>query len=103
MYFVPGTPVYETHKDSLIEPGKWSRCVGKTVHYPKNMTPAQLQREVIEASRLIYSRRRLLQALFKKRGSERILFIGEYFWQKEVRRDMKRELPYLESLTPGKA
>lgn len=101
MYFVPGTPVYDTHKSRLIEPDNWSRCVGKTVHFPKNMTPAQLQREVIEASRLIYSRSRLLKAIFCKRGSERLLFIGEYFWQKEVRRDMKRELPWLESLTPA--
>ena len=99
MYFIPGTPVYETHKDKLIDNGDWSRCVGKTVHYPKNMTPAQLQREVITASRLIYSRKRLLEAIFRKRGTERILFIGEYFWQKEVRRDLKKELKYLESLS----
>lgn len=101
MYFVPGTPVYETHKDELIDKDDWSRCVGKVVHYPKNMTPAQLQREVITASRLIYSPRRLLQAVFTKRGSERLLFMGEYFWQKDVRKDMKRELRYLESLTPA--
>ncbi len=99
MYFVPGTPVYESHKELLIDAGDWSRCVGKTVHYPKNMTPAELQREVITASRLIYSRRRLLDAVLHKRGTERILFIGEYFWQREVRKDMKRELKYLESLT----
>ncbi len=98
MYFVPGTPVYESHKDELISREDWSRCIGKVVHYPKKMTPAELQREVIEASRLIYSRKRLIQAILHKRGTERILFIGEYFWQKDVRRDLKRELKFLESL-----
>lgn len=98
MYFIPGTPVYDTHKDSLISTRDWSRNTGKVVHYPKNMSPADLQREVIIASEKIYSFRRLIGAIFRKRGIERILFIGEYFWQREIRKDMKKELPYLEAL-----
>jgi len=98
MYFIPGTPVYETHKNCLIDNSDWSRCTGKAVHYPKNMSPAQLQREIITASAKIYSVKRLLDALLHKRGLERILFIGEFFWQKGVRRKLKSELNYLEGL-----
>ncbi len=98
MYFIPGTPVYETHKDCLIDTSDWSRCTGKAVHYPKNMTPAQLQREIITASARIYSFRRLISAIIHKRGNERVLFIGEFFWQRSVRKKLKSELEYLESL-----
>ena len=99
MYFIPGTPVYETHKDCLIDSSDWSRCTGKAVHYPKNMTPAQLQQEIITASAKIYSVKRLWSAVLHKRGLERLLFIGEFFWQKSVRQKLKNELPYLEGLT----
>ena len=99
MYFIPGTPVYETHKDCLIDSKDWSRCIGKAVHYPKNMTPAELQREIITASAEIYSVKRLLGAVLHKRGLERLLFMGEFFWQKNVRRELKKELPYLEGLS----
>lgn len=102
MYFIPGTPVYEAHRDSLIVPIDWARCIGKVVHYPQNMTPAQLQREIILASRKIYSFRRLFAAVLYKRGIERTLFMGEFLWQFWVRKDLKKELPYLESL-PDKA
>ena len=94
MYFVPGTPAYETHKDKLID-NNWSRCVGKVVHYPEKISPYDLQREVITASKKIYSTKRLLSAMIHKRGTERILFVGEYFWQKSVRADLKKELPFL--------
>ena len=98
MYFIPGTPVYETHKNNLIDSSDWSRCTGKAVHYPKNMSPAQLQQEIITASAKIYSVKRLLRALIHKRGLERILFIGEFFWQKSVRRKLKSELTFLDKL-----
>ncbi|MDP4183228.1 MAG: radical SAM protein [Bacillota bacterium] len=98
MYFIPGTPVYETHKDKLIHTD-WSKCVGNVVHYPENISPYDLQKEIIYASKKIYSLKRLLYALFKKRGIERILFIGEFFWQKSVRADLKKELPYLKKST----
>ncbi len=98
MYFIPGTPVYETHKDCLIDSNDWSRCIGKAVHYPKNMSPAGLQREIITASAEIYSVKRLLGAVLHKRGLERLLFMGEFFWQKNVRQELKKELPYLEGL-----
>lgn len=101
MYFIPGTPVYETHKDDLIEPDNWARCTGKVVHYPKNVSPVDLQKEIIIASRTIYSFRRLLQALFTKHGIERILFIGEFFWQADVRRDLRKDIAYLETHAAG--
>lgn len=98
MYFIPGTPVYQTHKEYLFDNGDWSRCVGKVVHYPKNLSPADLQKEIIIASRQIYSFKRLLKAIIFKRGLERILFIGEYLWQKDVRRDLRKDLNYLNQL-----
>ena len=69
------------------------------VHYPEKISPYDLQLEIIHASRKIYSRRRLLQAIFHKRGLERLLFVGEYFWQKSVRADLASELPYLKRVT----
>lgn len=95
MYFIPGTPVYESHKDALIERENWSRCMGKVVHYPKNFTPIELQNEIITASRKIYSFKRLLKALLFKRGIDRILFIGEFAWQMDVRRDLRKDIKYL--------
>lgn len=107
MYFIPGTPVYETHKDRLIgapagQPSKctpdWSRCTGKVVHYPEKLSPSQLQREIIDASRRIYSLPRLADALIHQRGIDRLLFLGEFFWQAWVRRQLKSELAWLSSL-----
>ncbi len=98
MYFIPGTPVYDTHKDKLIE-GDWSRCTGKVVHFPEKISPYALQKEIIYASRYIYSFKRLVSAVFRKRGLERILFIGEYFWQKSIRSDLKKELPWLKEIS----
>ena len=94
MYFVPGTPVYDTHKDKLLHTD-WSKFNGNVVHFPENITPSQLQNEIIIASKNIYSVKRLFEAIFKKRGIDRILFIGEYFWQKSVRKDLKKEIPNL--------
>ena len=107
MYFIPGTPVYETHKDRLIgapagQPSKctpdWSRCTGKVVHYPEKLSPSPLQREIIDASRRIYSLPRLADALIHQKGIDRLLFLGEFFWQAWVRRQLKSELPWLSSL-----
>lgn len=91
-----GTPVYDTHKDKLID-NDWSKCIGNVVHYPEKISPYDLQKEIITASRMIYSRKRLLDAILHKRGSERLLFVGEYFWQKSVRADLKKELPRLKA------
>lgn len=98
MYFVPGTPVYDTHKDKLIH-RDWSKYNGNVVHYPEKISPYDLQLEVIHASRKIYSFKRLIQAILHKRGIERLLFVGEYFWQKGVREDLKAQLPYLKEMT----
>lgn len=96
MYFVPGTPVYDTHKDKLIDED-WSKCVGNVVHYPEMISPYDLQKEIIHASARVYSFKRLIKAVFTKRGIDRILFMGEYFWQKSVRADLKKELPRLKA------
>jgi hypothetical protein len=76
--------------------------VGAVVHRPANMTPSQLQKEIIQASKKIYSVPRLLHAVITKRGIERILFIGEFFWQASVRSDLRRELDYLRTFDDAK-
>lgn len=94
MYFIPGTPVYQTHRGRLIHTD-WSKYNGNVVHYPEKISPYDLQREIIKASAKIYSPGRLLGAVIKKRGIDRVLFMGEYFWQQSVRADLRRELPAL--------
>lgn len=99
MYFIPGTPVYETHKDALLDTKDWSRCVGKVVHKPENISPVELQNEIITASATIYSPKRLFKALFKKHGIDKTLFIGEFFWQASVRKDLKKDIEYLKQFS----
>ncbi|MDR2841928.1 MAG: B12-binding domain-containing radical SAM protein, partial [Spirochaetaceae bacterium] len=97
MFFVPGTPVYDTNKDSLIHTN-WEKFCGNVVHYPKKIKPHELQEEIIKASAKIYSPKRLLHALFRRsRFINKVLFIGEFFWQASMRADLRKELPYLKS------
>ena len=95
MYFIPGTPVYETHKDRLIMPHLWSRSNGKVVHKPKQMNPMELQNEIIDASSRIYSFKRFVSAMLFRRGIDRTLFLGECLWQYFVRKDLREDLPFL--------
>ena len=97
MYFIPGTKVYETHKADLLQPIDWSRCIGKVVHKPKNISAIDLQKEIIIASKTIYSFKRLIQAIFTKKGTERVLFIGEYFWQKDVRKELRKDISIIKN------
>lgn len=97
MFFVPGTPAYETHKDRLIHTD-WEKYNGNVVHFPKNIKPHELQREIITASRKIYSTKRLLQALISYKWINKVLFFGEFLWHKSVRAELKKELPYLMNL-----
>lgn len=94
MYFVPGTPVYESHKDRLLH-RDWSRYNGNAVHKPERMTPYELQMECIKASRKIYSFPRLIHALLWDDALHKLLFLGEYFWHMSIRADLKKELAYL--------
>lgn len=100
MYFIPGTPVYDTNKDRLLHKN-WSKYNGNVVHYPQNITPYQLQKEIIYASNQIYSLKRLFYKLFHEKGIRRVLFLGEFFWQKSVCADLKRELPLLKKYSSG--
>ena len=99
MYFIPGTPVYETHKDQLLEKDNWARCTGKVVHRPQKLSPIELQKEIITASKRIYSFPRLVQAILRKRGLDRILFMGAYCWQMSVRQDLRRDIRCLRKIT----
>lgn len=94
MYFVPGTPAYEANKDRLLH-RNWAKYNGNTVHYPKNMTPYELQLEQIEASKRIYSVKRLIKAVIFEDWVHKVLFIGEFFWHMSTRSDLKKELKYL--------
>jgi hypothetical protein len=97
MFFVPGTPVYETTKNDLLHTN-WEKYCGNVVHFPKKIKPHELQQEIIKASAKIYSVKRLIHALFRRsRFINKILFIGEFFWQASMRADLKKELAYLKS------
>jgi len=96
MFFVPGTPVYEQHRDSLLHQD-WDLFNGNVVHRPKHMSPAQLQREMIDASATAYSARRLLHALLHRKGILKVLAIGETLWHASLRRAWRRRLPELEA------
>ncbi len=98
MYFVPGTPVYENNRENLLHEN-WAKYNGNTVHYPKLMTPYELQMEHIKASKRIYTFRRLLHALFHEDKLHKLLFAGEYFWHMSIRADLKKELPYLKEIS----
>jgi radical SAM superfamily enzyme YgiQ (UPF0313 family) len=94
MFFVPGTPVYEESKDRLLH-RDWNLFNGNVVHRPKNMTPAELQQEMIAASRKAYSLRRLLHSLIHARGIFKVLAIGETIWHAHLRREWRKQLPSL--------
>ena len=94
MYFVPGTPVYEANKDRLLHQD-WSKYNGNVVHIPKCISPYDLQMEIIHASAKIYSLKNLFHVLLRRKWREKLIFIGEFFWQKSVRDDLKKELPQL--------
>lgn len=98
MYFVPGTPVYEENKENILHKN-WAKYNGNVVHRPKNISPYNLQLENIQASAKIYSLKRLISAVLFEDFVHKILFIGEFFWQKSVRDELKRELPYLKKLS----
>lgn len=97
MFFVPGTPVYEENKSILIHKN-WEKYCGNVVHYPKNIKPHELQEEIISASSRIYSVKRLIYAVFHYKRINKILFMGEFFWQRNLRKELKNELEYLKSV-----
>ncbi|MCH5344404.1 MAG: B12-binding domain-containing radical SAM protein [Acetatifactor sp.] len=98
MYFVPGTPVYEKNRDRLLHEN-WSKYNGCVVHYPKNISPYQLQLEHIYASKKIYSWKRLLLALVREDWIHKLLFVGEFFWHRSICMDLEEELPYLKQIS----
>lgn len=102
MYFVPGTPVYDANKNNLLHKN-WAKYNGNVVHYPKNISPYDLQLENIHANAKIYSVKRLIEAILHEDWTHKILFIGEFFWQKSVRDELIRELPYLRIMSKNKA
>jgi len=94
MYFVPSTPAYKANKEKLIHQD-WSKYTGNVVHYPANISPYDLQNEIIYAISQLYSVRQLFSALLRKKWYHKMLFIGEFFWQRSIKSNMKRELSFL--------
>jgi radical SAM superfamily enzyme YgiQ (UPF0313 family) len=94
MYFVPGTPVYEENKNRLLH-RDWSKYRGHVVHDPANISAYDLQKEIIHASKKIYSFKKLIQKIFARKWYEAGQFLGESIWQSSVRKDLKRELQNL--------
>jgi len=94
MYFIPGTPVYESNKNRLLHQD-WSKYCGHVVHNPSRISAYDLQKEIIQASAKIYSLKNTARALLSRSWREKILYLGERFWQKSVRKDLRRELPNL--------
>ena len=94
MYFVPSTPIFETSKAKLIHLD-WAKYTGNVVHYPESISPYDLQNEIIYAITKLYSVSQLCHALLHKKWYYKILFIGEFFWQRSIRSNLKRELPFL--------
>jgi radical SAM superfamily enzyme YgiQ (UPF0313 family) len=97
LFFTPGTPFYEENKNILIH-RNWEKYSGNVVHYPKNIKPAELQEEIIIASAKIYSFKRLIHAILHYKWINKVLFIGEYLWQKSIRNDLRKELEYLKGI-----
>ena len=97
MYFVPSTPAYENNKDKLIHE-EWAKYTGNVVHYPAQISPYDLQQEIILAITKLYSFKRLLHALLHENWYYKVLFIGEFFWQRSIRFGLKQELIFLKSL-----
>jgi radical SAM superfamily enzyme YgiQ (UPF0313 family) len=102
LFFTPGTPFFEKNRNILIHQN-WDKYNGNVVHFPKNIKPHELQEEIILASAKIYSLKRLIYAIAHYKWINKVLFIGEYFWQKSMRRDLKKELGYLRGLVPENA
>jgi anaerobic magnesium-protoporphyrin IX monomethyl ester cyclase len=91
LFFTPGTPFFEKNKKNLIHQN-WEKYNGNVVHFPKNIKPHELQEEIIIASKKIYSFKRLLYAVFHFKWIDKMLFTGEYFWQKSMRNDLQKEI-----------
>jgi radical SAM superfamily enzyme YgiQ (UPF0313 family) len=98
LFFTPGTPFFDNNKHLLIHQN-WEKYNGNVVHYPKNIEPHELQEEIIIASEKIYSFKRLVYAVFHYKWIDKILFIGEYFWQKSMRNDLRNEIDYLKKIS----
>ena len=94
MYFVPGTPVYDDNKDRLLHED-WAKFRGHVVHNPNKISAYDLQKEIIHASAKIYSFKNIMRVFFTRSWPEKLLYLGESFWQARVRRDLAKELPTL--------
>jgi radical SAM superfamily enzyme YgiQ (UPF0313 family) len=92
MYFVPGTPVFEQNESKLLHKD-WSKYNGNVVHKTKNIPPDEMQQEIINASKAIYSFKNKVRIIFSKKTlEEKVLFLGESFWHSDSRKKLRREI-----------
>lgn len=94
MYFIPGTSVYQNNENRLLYKN-WSKYSGHVVHYPEKISPYGLQLEHIRASETIYSKKLLVKRIISEDLLHKVSSIGEHFWHKSIREELKKELPYL--------
>jgi hypothetical protein len=98
MYFVPGTPVFEQNESKLLHKD-WSKYNGNIVHKTKNIPPDEMQQEIINASKIIYSFKNTVRVIFSKKTlEEKVLFIGEGFWHADSRKKLSREMKNIRKL-----
>ena len=94
----PGTQFFQSlqaqgrilHKD-------WHDYNGKVVFLPRNMTPAQLQREVALCYRHVYSVKQVVKWLFSRKRTPRMAILGDALMRRRKARKMER---YAEELLP---
>lgn len=74
----PGTSLFRQLKDEgRILHEDWQDYNGKVVFAPKNMTAAELQKEIYDCYRKVYSPLQLAKYLFFKKGSLKLGVLGE--------------------------
>lgn len=99
LYPIPRTALYERlASEKRLLPVGWHHYVGDVVHRPKHLEPSELQREIMIASRSIYSGSRLAHALMRYPPPMKWFFVGEFIWQLEERRQMRKHIATLRRL-----
>lgn len=87
----PGTQFFQSlqtqgrilHKD-------WQDYNGKVVFRPRNMTPAQLQREVALCYRHVYSLKQVVGWLFSRKRTPRMAILGDALMRRREARKMEK-------------
>ena len=93
----PGTRLYlALEEQNRILHRNWEHFNGKVVFRPKNMTPAELQKEIYECYSKVFSPRRVLKFLFSGNRGWKLEYLGEavfrYLEKMKMENYLKKEL-----------